>query len=113
MTKYIIFLTAISAFAQCNQDCEFRKINALERIASALERIALPYAAKQLDNVYKPDEPSIKKTYPSHVNGRSLKAIPTSNVLEVEECVEKCLKEKNESLQQFCIQTKCTVGDME
>ena len=38
MTKYIILLSAVMAFA-CNYECEERKIAALERIATALEKL--------------------------------------------------------------------------
>ena len=64
----------------------------LERIASALERIA---AVMEKQNRYEPTykkEETPKKTYDSRVNGRSLKAVPTT-FIEAEfelTCEEKC-----------------------
>ena len=112
MTKYIILFSAVVAFAQCNSDCEWRKVRALERIAAALEK------ANQLEQstitsyeppVYRPTEPTIKKTYNSKVNGRSLKAQPSDPSLMIDEdCISQCNRSYNtESLVNFCIDHKC------
>lgn len=69
----------------------------LDRIATALERIATAME-KQNNNLYHPNvvvnssEPSIKKTYTPKINGRSLKAVPTTFVEAEFEltCEEKC-----------------------
>ena len=66
----------------------------LERIATALERIA---AVMEKQNRYEPAGKkeafeTLKKTYDSRVNGRSLKAVPTTFVEAEFEltCEEKC-----------------------
>lgn len=109
MTKYIILLSAVMAFA-CGYDCEKRKIDALERIATALEKIN-----RNCDNqsveitrtveipVYVPQQPTPKKTYQSRVNGRSLKAVPTIDT----ECIDECMMELSPSRRDNCIETKC------
>jgi hypothetical protein len=64
----------------------------LDRIATALERIA---SALENQNRYEPTykkEETPKKTYDTRVNGRSLKAVPTT-FIEAEfelTCEEKC-----------------------
>lgn len=63
----------------------------LDRIATALERIA---RALEEQNRYEPavKKETPKKTYDSRVNGRSLKAVPTT-FIEAEfelTCEEKC-----------------------
>lgn len=97
MTKFIILFSAVLAFA-CGYDCEKRKIDALERIAAALEKMDGNCDTRTVEiPVYIPQEPTIKKTYNSKVNGRSLKAVPSNDVIiededenTTEACVEKC-----------------------
>lgn len=109
MTKYIILLSAVMAFA-CGYDCEKRKIDALERIATALEKMnrncdnqAVEITRTVEIPVYIPKEPTIKKTYPSRVNGRSLKAAPTIDT----ECINECMMLLLPASRDNCIETKC------
>ena len=103
MTKFIILFSAVLAFA-CGYDCEHRKIEALERIATALEKMDRNCDTKTVEiPVYIPQEPTIKKTYPSRVNGRSLKAVPTIDT----ECIDECMMEYPPSRRTDCIETKC------
>lgn len=57
--------------------------------------------------VYIPQEPTIKKTYQSKVNGRSLKAVPTIDT----ECIDECMMEYPPSRRTDCIETKCGGGN--
>lgn len=107
MTKYIILLSAVMAFA-CGYECENRKIVALERIADALEKMNRNCDTKTVEiPVYIPQEPTIKKTYQSKVNGRSLKAVPTIDT----ECIDECMMEYPPSRRTDCIETKCGGGN--
>lgn len=108
MTKYIILLSAVMAFA-CNSECEQRKIAALERIATALEKLNNnnSYHPNVVVNSYKTPEPTIKKTYETKINGRSLKAVPTVDT----ECIDECMMELLPSRRDDCIETKCGGGN--
>lgn len=103
MTKFIILFSAVMAFA-CGYDCEKRKIDALERIATALEKMDGNCDTRTVEiPVYVPQEPTIKKTYNAKVNGRSLKAVPTIDT----ECIDECMMEYPPSRRTDCIETKC------
>jgi len=103
MTKFIILFSAVMAFA-CGYDCEKRKIDALERIATALENMDRNCDTRTVEiPVYVPQEPTIKKTYNAKVNGRSLKAVPTIDT----ECIDECMMEYPPSRRTDCIETKC------
>lgn len=103
MTKFIILFSAVMAFA-CGYDCEKRKIDALERIAAALEKMDGNCDTRTVEiPVYVPQEPTIKKTYNAKVNGRSLKAVPTIDT----ECIDECMMEYPPSRRTDCIETKC------
>ncbi len=113
MTKYIILFSAVMAFA-CDYDCEHRKIDALERIATALEKMDRNCDTRAVEiPVYVPSEPTVKKTYSSIVNGRSLKAVPSTDLIEEdfdekvsEDCVEKCWNKPLNNQIKSCID-KC------
>ena len=114
MTKFIILFSAVMAFA-CGYDCEHRKIEALERIATALEKMDRNCDTRTVEiPVYIPNEPTVKKTYPSRVNGRSLKAVPTTDVFIeedvddkiIDDCVEKCWNKPLNNQIRSCID-KC------
>ena len=90
----------------------YRIANSLERIANILEKQyngSRP-AVYQNTPMYKHEEPTIKKTYDSRVNGRSLKAIPTEDV-EVElTCEEQCDKDNYSTLTvEKCVKEKCGI----
>ena len=96
----IIGLTAVMSNA-CGygSSCEAK----LERIASALERIA---TVMEKQNRYEPTykkEETPKKTYDSRVNGRSLKAVPTIDT----KCIDDCMMEYPPARRTDCIETKC------
>lgn len=113
MTKFIILFSAVMAFA-CGYDCEKRKIDALERIATALENMNRNCDTRTVEiPVYVPQEPTIKKTYTPKVNGRSLKAVPSTDVFIeedddkiIDDCVEKCWNKPMNSQIKSCID-KC------
>ena len=101
------------AFA-CGWDCEKRKMEALERIATALEKMnsncnnqAVEVTRTAEIPVYVPQEPTIKKTYDTKINGRSLKAVPTIDT----ECIDECMMEYPPSRRTDCIETKCGGSD--
>lgn len=113
MTKFIILFSAVMAFA-CGYDCEKRKIDALERIATALEKMDGNCDTRTVEiPVYVPQEPTIKKTYNAKVNGRSLKAVPSTDFIDEdfnentnEDCVEKCWNKPLNNQIKSCID-KC------
>ena len=99
----IVLLFAITGFAS------FREVEALERIAAASERIAT--ALEKLEREQRRADVPIRNSrgerlayanYEHHVNGRSLKAVPTSESCElrcvdfydtadeITECASKC-----------------------
>lgn len=110
MFKFMILFTAILAFAN---DFSQRQTIALERIATALEKIAANNCGTNIQNpVELPPyyTPPIPKNYPSRVGSRSLKAIPTTDVVvdTNEKCEETC-KSTFDSyvLIEHCIKTRC------
>ena len=72
----------------------------LERIASALERIANSMEKQQI-KVQKVETP--KKQEITHLNGRSLKAVPTIDT----KCIDDCMMEYPPARRTDCIETKC------
>lgn len=123
MTKYIILLSAVMAFA-CNYECEERKIAALERIATALEKLNNnSYHPNVVVNSYKAPEPKKTPTEATvvvdnwgknlnHLNFEPRNDEPTEFVFddfEVEDsCEDKC-KKKNYSdyTRNMCIKNNC------
>ena len=95
----IIGMAAVMSNAGCGYECNQR----LERIANALERIAnsMEKQEKQQIQVQKVETP--KKQEITHLNGRSLKAIPTIDT----ECIDECMMEYPPSRRTDCIETKC------
>lgn len=113
----IIIIFAIGAFAgngygYTDQQL-YRIANSLERIANIMEKQYYGSRPSVYQNIptYRPEEPTIKKTYDSRVNGRSLKAIPTEDV-EVElTCEEQCDKDNYSTLTvEKCVKEKCDIG---
>lgn len=113
----IIIIFAIGAFAgngygYTDQQL-YRIANSLERIANILEKQYNGSRPTVYQNTptYRPEEPTIKKTYDSRVNGRSLKAVPTEDV-EVElTCEEQCDKDNYSTLTiEKCVKEKCGIG---
>lgn len=101
--------TAVSN-AGCGYDCERSKINALKRIATSLERIATSMEKQQIQ-AQKDATP--KKQEIIHLNGRSLKAIPTDpysimNNDEINQCMDDCkirfslYSEKVDCIKRYC-----------
>lgn len=61
--------------------------------------------------IYRPEEPTIKKTYDAKINGRSLKAIPTEDMGVEITCEEQCGKDNYSTLTiEKCIKEKCGIG---
>ena len=108
MTKFIILFSAVMAFA-CGYDCEKRKIDALERIATALEKMDRNCDTRTVEiPVYVPQEPTIKKTYTPKVNGRSLKAVPSTDFIDEDSCEDHCRKTNyGDYTQKMCIKQNC------
>ena len=106
----MILFTAILAFAN---DFSQRQTIALERIATALEKIAANNCGTNIQNPVEIPPyymPPIPKNYPSTVGGRSLKAIPTMDVVvdADKNCEETCRSEyDSDVLLNICIKTKC------
>ena len=107
----IISLFAIMGFA-CDTYCKEK----LERIANSLERIAnlmqKEYNMELDKRTEVRDSYSVPvKHYNSHINGRSLKAIPTVDVFNDEEktiCEEWCRKNFYFSKERkTCLEEKC------
>ena len=113
----IIIIFAIGAFAGNGYDYTdqqlYRIANSLERIANLMEKQYYGTRPTVYQNTptYRPEEPTIKKTYDSKVNGRSLKAIPTED-MEVElTCEEQCSKDNFSTLTiEKCVKEKCGIG---
>ena len=112
----IIIIFAIGAFAENGYGYTdqqlYRIANSLERIANILEKQYHGSRPMVYQNTptYRPEEPTIKKTYDSRVNGRSLKAIPTEDI-EVEiTCEEQCDKDNYSALSvEKCVKEKCGI----
>lgn len=84
----IIGIAAVMSNASCGYECNQR----LERIANALERIATVMEKQQ---VQAQKEATPKKIEITHLNGRSLKAIPTDpySIMdnnEINQCMDDC-----------------------
>lgn len=113
----IIIIFAIGAFAENGYGYTdqqlYRIANSLERIANILEKQYYGSRPSVYQNTptYRPEEPTIKKTYDARVNGRSLKAIPTED-MEVElTCEEQCGKDNYSTLTvEKCVKEKCGIG---
>ena len=113
----IIIIFAIGAFAgngygYTDQQL-YRIANALERIANIMEKQYYGSRPSVYQDIptYRPEEPTIKKTYDAKINGRSLKAIPTED-MEVElTCEEQCDKDNYSTLSiEKCVKEKCGIG---
>ena len=113
----IIIIFAIGAFAgngygYTDQQL-YRMANALERIANIMEKQYYGSRPSVYQDIptYRPEEPTIKKTYDAKINGRSLKAIPTED-MEVElTCEEQCDKDNYSTLSiEKCVKEKCGIG---
>ena len=113
----IIIIFAIGAFAgngygYTDQQL-YRIANALERIANIMEKQYYGTRPSVYQDIptYRPEEPTIKKTYDAKINGRSLKAIPTED-MEVElTCEEQCGKDNYSTLSiEKCVKEKCGIG---
>lgn len=102
----IIGLAAVMSNAGCGYECNQR----LERIATALERIANSMEKQQIQ-VQKVETP--KKIEITHLNGRSLKAIPTDpySIMdnnEINQCMDDCkirfslYSEKVDCIKRYC-----------
>lgn len=84
----IIGMAAVMSNAGCGYECNQK----LERIANALERIATVMEKLQLQAQ---KEATPKKLEITHLNGRSLKAIPTDpySIMdnnEINQCMDDC-----------------------
>lgn len=113
----IIIIFAIGAFAgngygYTDQQL-YRIANSLERIANIMEKQYNSTRTPVYQNTptYRPEEPTIKKTYDTRVNGRSLKAIPTED-MEVEiTCEEQCGKDNYSTITiEKCVKENCGIG---
>ena len=113
----IIIIFAIGTFAgngygYTDQQL-YRIANALERIANIMEKQYYGTRPSVYQNIptYRPEEPTIKKTYDAKINGRSLKAIPTED-MEVElSCEEQCGNDNYSTLTiKKCVKEKCGIG---
>ena len=102
----IIGLAAVMSNAACGYECNQR----LERIANALERIANSMEKQQIQAQKKatPNKQEI-----THLNGRSLKAIPTDpySIMdnnEINQCMDDCkirfslYSEKVDCIKRYC-----------
>lgn len=84
----IVGMAAVMSNAGCGYECNQK----LERIANALERIATVMEKQQ---VQAQKEATPKKMEITHLNGRSLKAIPTDpySIMdnnEINQCMDDC-----------------------
>ena len=106
----IIGMAVVMSNAGCGYECERSKINALERIAIAMERIATSMEKQQIQ-AKKVETP--KKQEITHLNGRSLKAIPTDpySIMdnnEINQCMDDCkirfslYSEKVDCIKRYC-----------
>lgn len=93
----IIGLAAVMSNATCGYTCN----QSLERIANALERIANSMEKQEKQQVQRDAIP--KKQEITHLNGRSLKAVPTIDT----ECIDDCMMEYPPARRTDCIETKC------
>ena len=60
--------------------------------------------------IYRPEEPTIKKTYDAKINGRSLKAIPTEDMGVEITCEEQCGKDNYSAFSvEKCVKEKCGI----
>jgi HAMP domain-containing protein len=102
----IIGLAAVMSNAGCGYECNQR----LERIANALERIANSMEKQQIQAQ---KEATPKKIEITHLNGRSLKAIPTDpySIMdnnEINQCMDDCkirfslYSEKVDCIKRYC-----------
>lgn len=102
----IIGLAAVVSNAGCGYTCN----QSLERIANALERIANSMEKQQIQ-AQKDATP--KKIEITHLNGRSLKAIPTDpySIMdnnEINQCMDDCkirfslYSEKVDCIKRYC-----------
>ena len=102
----IIGLATVMSNAGCGYECNQR----LERIATALERIANSMEKQQIQ-AQKVETP--KKIEITHLNGRSLKAIPTDpySIMdnnEINQCMDDCkirfslYSEKVDCIKRYC-----------
>lgn len=102
----IVGMAAVMSNAGCGYECNQR----LERIANALERIANSME-KQERQAQK--EATSKKIEITHLNGRSLKAIPTDpySIMdnnEINQCMDDCkirfslYSEKVDCIKRYC-----------
>lgn len=106
-----IFLIIGMATVMSNAGCGYICNQHLERIANALERIATVMEKQQ---VQAQKEATPKKLEITHLNGRSLKAVPTNDVFieedfdekTTEDCVEKCWNKPLNNQIKSCID-KC------
>ena len=102
----IIGMVAVMSNAGCGYECNQR----LERIANALERIANSMEKQQIQAQ---KDTSPKKIEITHLNGRSLKAIPTDpySIMdnnEINQCMDDCkirfslYSEKVDCIKRYC-----------
>lgn len=105
-----IFLIIGMAVVMSNAGCGYECNQKLERIANALERIA---TAMEKQQVQAQKEATPKKLEITHLNGRSLKAIPTDpySIMdnnEINQCMDDCkirfslYSEKVDCIKRYC-----------
>lgn len=102
----IIGLAAVMSNAGCGYECNQR----LERIANALERIANSMEKLEKQQIQAQRDVTPKKQEITHLNGRSLKAIPTDPLdnNEINQCMDDCkirfslYSEKVDCIKRYC-----------
>ena len=111
-----IFLI-IGMAAVMNYACDYNCVQKLDRIANAFERIATTMEKQQIimekQQIQAQKDATPKKQEITHLNGRSLKAIPTDQYSimdnnEINQCMDDCkirfslYSEKVDCIKRYC-----------